>query len=208
MATNLQDITGRTYGRLTVIKRVENLPGVLSPRWLCKCECGNEKVVRGDYLRSGVTTSCGCYRKERVQAAVTKHGLYKSRLYRIWARMKTRCLTPTADGYRDYGARGIAICDEWRDNFESFYDWAMSHGYRDDMTIDRINNDGNYEPSNCRWATRREQQNNTRRTIRLTIKGETHTISEWSDLTGICRATIYNRFRNYWPSDRLLEGAN
>lgn len=207
MASKFQDLTSRTYGRLTVIRRVENAPGSPFPRWLCKCECGNETIVRGDYLRHGITKSCGCYRKDKSLTSHRIHGQYKTRLYRIWARMKTRCLTPTADGYENYGARGIKICDEWRDSFKEFYDWAMSHGYDDTKTIDRIDNDGNYEPGNCHWATRREQSNNTRRTIHLTIQGKTHTISEWADISGICRTTIYNRYRNCWPSDKILEGA-
>lgn len=204
VGTKFQDLTGKTFSKLTVIGRAESGPNG-NTRWHCKCECGNEVTVQGAHLKNGLTKSCGCYRKERAPESNRIHGQYKTRLYRIWARMKTRCLTPGADNYRDYGGRGITICDDWKDNFQSFYDWAVSHGYNDELTIDRIDVNGNYEPSNCRWATRREQSDNTRRTIRLTIDGQTHTINEWSEISGLPRTTIYNRYRNFWPTDRLLE---
>ena len=206
MASRIQDLTGRTYGRLTVITRAHNTKGGL-PQWLCKCECGEETIVRGDYLRSGITKSCGCYRKERVRENRTTHGQYRTKLYRVWARMKTRCLLETADNYESYGGRGITICDEWREDFQNFFDWAMSHGYKEGLTIDRIDNDGNYEPANCRWATHKQQGNNTRKTIHLTIGEETHTISEWADITGLDRGTIYRRFKSCWPTDKILQGA-
>lgn len=165
-----QDLTGRKFGRL-LVKRDVGRTNNGRVTWGCLCECGTLKVVQVDSLLAGKTTSCGCFRRELSSKLRTTHGMSDSRLYHIYAKMRHRCFNPKDQNYDRYGGRGITICDEWRDNPKSFLDWALANGYKDSLTIDRINNDGNYEPNNCRWADMKEQSSNTRRN--LIYKGET-----------------------------------
>jgi len=154
---------GDRYGRLTVIREVEPI------KWrkykkrmvLCKCDCGNETTVRLEYLRSGHTKSCGCKSVDTLISHRKTHGLSKIRLYRIWAGMLNRCRNKNVKSYQHYGAKGVKVCAEWYE-FEAFYKWAMSNGYRRDLTIDRIDPYGNYEPNNCRWIPKGEQSRNRR----------------------------------------------
>lgn len=137
--------------------------------WECQCDCGNIAYVESDKLKSGHTKSCGCLKSEKTIIRNKSQAIYNARhnrLYRIYYGMRTRCYNTTEKHYPDWGGRGIKICDEWLSSFANFQEWALSHGYRDDLSLDRIDNDGDYEPSNCRWATAKEQANNKRKAKR------------------------------------------
>lgn len=200
---------GEKFGMLTVIKEVEpqvSPSGQKSRRVLCKCACGNATVVRFSCVKSYAIKSCGCLQKNLPQKFERKYseGMVKSRLYRIWSGLKSRCTSNTNREYYMYGGRGITVCDEWMNSFTSFRDWAVENGYADNLSIDRIDNNGHYEPANCRWATPSEQQNNTRQNIYLTYKGETHTAAEWSRITGIPQYVLTDRHKYGWSDEKTL----
>ena len=198
-----EDLTGKTFNRLTVIKRAEVEKKEVY--YLCKCTCGNEKIIRGKDLKYNKIKSCGCLNKEKTTERNTKHSLRHTRIYRIWLLMKNRCLNSKYHLFKNYGGRGITICNEWKNDFISFYNWAMKNGYEEHLTIDRINVNGNYEPSNCRWATKLQQQRNTTRLRKITYKNETHCISEWAELLGLKYNTLYYRFRRNNYSEDVLK---
>lgn len=133
-----------------------------------------------------------------------KHGQYGTKLYWVWDSMKNRVLNPRHKYFSDYGGRGITICKEWVEDFSVFYRWAIEAGYREGLTLDRRDNDGNYSPENCRWITHKEQQNNKRNNHWLEVGGEKHTIAEWSEISGIKHGTIMNRIKRGWSSDKIL----
>lgn len=136
---------------------------------------------------------------------IKSHGMTNTRLYGIWSNMKTRCYCKTDPHYKRWGGRGIQVCDEWKNSFTSFYQWAVENGYEDTLTIDRIDNDKNYEPSNCRWATLIEQANNTRNSRYYTHNGETHTMAEWSRILGINREVLKDRvFKLGWSFEEAV----
>jgi hypothetical protein len=196
------DLTGQRFGRLTVVSRVENIKDRTA--WLCRCDCGKEKIVRGYSLRLGDTKSCGCYHGETIRKGNFVHGRSATRLYGIWNAVNSRCCNPNHEQFKDYGERGITVCYEWK-TFELFYEWAIANGYRDNLTIDRIDNDGNYCPENCRWAARKEQANNRRDTIKIEFNGETRALSMWSELVGIPRIALWKRiFQRGWSVEKAL----
>ena len=158
------DLVGKKFDRLTVVEYSHtNKHG--KAMWVCLCECGNTIVASGSHLVNGHTSSCGCLKNEISGARFRKHGLKHTRLYRIWMDMRSRCTYESMKCFKDYGGRGIKVCEEWQNSFEAFYNWAIANGYSDDLSIDRIDVNGNYEPSNCRWATMKEQRANQRKKV-------------------------------------------
>ena len=198
----LIDLTNHRFGRLFVVKKHGHKGKAVA--WLCKCDCGEEVVVRGNDLRRGVTQSCGCLHNEVFAERSTRHGLHGTRLYNIWGLMVQRCYNKETPCYDDYGGRGIDICPEWRESFQAFYEWSMGNGYRENLTIDRIDNDKGYFPGNCRWVTRKAQANNTRRNHYITYNGETHTLAEWAEALGFHPNTLGSRIYRGWSVDKAL----
>lgn len=174
-------------------------------KYLCECDCENKthKYVDEHNLKKGKSISCGCVTAEVNRKRMTKHSGVGTRLFTIWVSMRDRCNNPNNHAYKNYGGRGISICPEW-DEYVVFKEWALSHGYTDELTIDRINVNGNYEPANCRWATTKEQGFNRRNNVRITYNGETHTISEWAEITGIRRQLISARYHNGYPLEDVF----
>lgn len=175
-----KDMTVQKFGRLTALRRLHNTKG--KTKWLCVCDCGNFTETYQMDLHRGSARSCGCYRKEKTKEIHTTHGNRNSRLYKIWIGIKKRCYNDKCYNYQDYGGRGIVLYNGWLHDFQAFYDWSMSNGYNDNLTIDRINNNGNYEPSNCRWVDRKTQAQNRRSSKMYTINGDTHCLKEWCEI--------------------------
>ena len=186
---------GEKYGKLTVIENHHPKDEVL-----CRCECGNFKIARASNVYSGGTKSCGCL---FAKGNNLKHGDRYSRLYGIWRGIKERCDTPSCSTYKNYGARGITYCSEWRD-YLTFKEWALNNGYAENLTIDRIDVNGNYEPNNCRWTTYKIQGLNRRNNRNLSFNGVTKTLSEWAEETGIKSSTIWARLKRGWSIEKTL----
>lgn len=197
------DLSGRRFGRLTILGRAGSDERGQA-LWHCKCDCGNASIVTSSNLRRGNSTSCGCFRNEKTSQRRKAHGQTKTRLYTIWENMKKRCLKPSQPHFDDYGGRGITVCAEWLNCFEDFRDWAFANGYADNLSIDRIDVNGNYCPENCRWVDVQTQMNNTRRNNFITFNGETHTLAEWSRLTGINYMSLKTRLQRGWSIEKAL----
>lgn len=200
-----KDITGQRFGRLTVISFSHRNGAKLY--WKCRCDCGKEIITRGDGLKSGHTNSCGCYNREILKNAKWNetHGKSRTKIHGIWFNMKRRCYDPNSDEYPNYGGRGIEICPEWlgEHGAENFIKWAYSTGYDEnaefgECTIDRIDTNGNYEPSNCRWSTMKEQGNNKRNNRYITHNGETKTLTQWCEYYRLPYHTVKARIYRGW----------
>ena len=197
-----EDLTNKKYNQLLVIEEAEPViskAGATTRKWHCKCDCGNTTIVSHGHLKNGHTKSCGCLHKETMKAKLTTHGVRNTSTYRSWAAAKQRCTNPNNKRYKDYLGRGITMCPEWLNSFEAFY--KDMGDCPEGMTLDRIDNNGNYEPSNCRWATDREQANNKRNNHLLTYQGRSQSIQKWSRETGINQGTICNRVNRLGWSD-------
>ena len=171
------DLVGKRFGRLLVIAQGESLNG--HTRWLCKCDCGRERLVHGSSLKSGNTTSCGCYKTENAKRLYSGVRQNDKRLYAVWNGIKQRCLNKNNRSYKNYGGRGISIDDGWAKNYGAFYEWAMRSGYHDGMEIDRIDNDGDYCESNCRFVSKELQANNKRNVKLYEINGVSKSLAQW-----------------------------
>ena len=199
-----KDISGRKFGQLTVLYKLHNYYKKDAVYWLCVCDCGNLTEVKGTSLRCGATTSCGCYRLVKVKNATTKHGYSNNRLHKTWRGILYRCYNKDDPSYNYYGGRAITICDEWLHDFKVFYNWAINNGYKESLTIDRIDVNGNYEPSNCRWVDMKIQSRNKRNNINYTIDGETHCIIDWCKILNLNYHTVYTRIHRGWAIGKAL----
>lgn len=198
------DLTGRQFGRLTVVTWVPTHNRI--PEWICDCSCGERTIVPADRLTRvrGNTKSCGCLRKE---PWARKHGDKGSRLYSVWSAMKKRCYQVGSINYHNYGGRGIVLCDDWRDDYRAFKVWAMANGYEEGLSIDRIDNDKGYSPENCRWTTRTENNRNRRNTRTISVHGETLYWSEAAKRYGISYDTLKMRiYAGYSPENAVRPG--
>lgn len=190
-----EDLTGQRFGKLVAVNPVdEPTKSGHHKRWVCQCDCGGTATVTSDHLKKGDIKSCGCI----------NHGQTGTRLYRIWSHMRSRCQNPKDENYKHYGARGITVCQEWAQDFLRFYNWAISSGYNDGLTIDRIDNSKGYLPENCRWADMSTQANNTRSNRKITYNGETKTLAEWARIIGVKQNTLLYRLKRGWSIERAF----
>ena len=195
---NKIDRVGQKFNMLTVLRRMPKDDNVT--RWECMCDCGNITIVTDTHLtrKKHCVKSCGCLRREF-------HNKSNTRIYRIYSGMKHRCNCESSPVYKDYGGRGISMCEEWNNSFVKFYDWAMQNGYSDDLFIDRIDNDGDYSPDNCRWTNMHEQSVNRRNTRHVTFNGETKPLIDWCREFGINYGTAYLRlYKHGWPVEKVF----
>lgn len=201
------DLTGQRFGRLTVIAPHDC--GERKIRYICQCDCGNVKIVRSDCLIYNGTKSCGCLKKEQDKINLTanhSHKLSGTNLYKRWYGIKKRCYNVHDPRYHRYGGRGIKMCDEWKNDFKAFYDWPNENGYKEELSIDRIDNDGDYTPDNCRWISNKEQCNNRVTNINITIGNSTRTLEQWCEIFQVDYKKTYARYcrEEYISIDRLF----
>lgn len=192
------DLTGQRFGRLIVIGVDDR--GTKKTYYNCMCDCGKMKSIRSDGLTSGAVRSCGCIKKEQDRVNLTAahtHLQSGTRIYQIWQGMKGRCYNVHDVRYDRYGGRGITVCDEWKDSFPAFYEWAQSSGYQEDLTIDRIDNAMGYSPENCRWASQKEQSRNRDSNVKITIGNVTKTLTEWCEIFEVDARTVFARYHRH-----------
>lgn len=207
---------GQKFGRLSVI-RYAYTDKYRCAVFECKCECGNTVYVRGRSLRSGETKSCGCLQKDIAKEHIEelnakggrgqgnlKHGCKHTELYRHWCHMKQRCNNERSDNYKYYGGRGIKVCSTWEKDFVSFKTWAIKNGYKDGLTLERIDVNGNYEPKNCKWIPFIKQIRNRRNTVKLTYKNDTKPLVEWCELFGVNYKLAHARYKKGWLFERIF----
>lgn len=202
--SKLFDLTGMKFGRLVVLRRDFECKKD-ETRWICKCDCGAVKSINGISLKTERTQSCGCLQAELASKRCRIYEDSDKRLHSIWRGMKERCFRKENISYPFYGGRGITVCKEWAKSFIAFRGWALKNGYAENLSIDRMDSNGNYCPENCRWVTAKQQSNNTRRNVFITYKGKTKTVSEWAEITGIKKETLADRKRRGWSDSDCIE---
>lgn len=205
MGRNWQELVGKHFGDWTILSVFRGQRS----RMFCvaKCKCGVNKTVRLDGVLSGQSANCGCKRLESFSKIRVKHGFANERIYRIWQDIKSRCYNKNNKSYYRYGKRGILMCEEWKDP-KVFIKWAIANGYKDNLTIDRIDVNGNYEPTNCRWLTRQEQLKNTSRNIYITYNGETLCAQDWCNRFGLRNNVVIRRYRAGLPLEFVFQKGN
>lgn len=197
------DLAGHVFGRLTAVEDVgKNKHG--KRLWKCKCQCGTSVDVPAGNLQSGNTKSCGCFQKENTSAYSKTHGFRGSKLYHVYSGMVDRCTRENHKSYAYYGGRGIFVCQEWLEDRSRFFEWAMANGYKEGLTLDRVENDGPYAPDNCRWVDRFAQCSNTRDNVMLTYQGKTQHAMAWARELGLDPNNIWRRKREGWSDEDAL----
>lgn len=210
-----QDLIGKRFGSLTVVRSAPDRilgNGRHLTMWECVCECGNPHVARSADLKSGAITSCGCYKAKNTANVRTTHGATKGRktdnLYWVWAGIKNRCYCESSKAYKHYGAKGVTVCEEWKNDFSAFRTWAKENGYRSGLSIDRINVNGDYCPENCRWTDDIAQANNKTTNHFLEWRGASHTIAEWARIFDISYNKLYWELqKNNWQLEKAVMDA-
>ena len=196
------DLVGKKFNRLLVIKKAGRKN--YKVMWECVCDCGNTTFVNTFYLINSKIRSCGCLHKEQLIERNTTHNQRHTKLYETWKKMRDRCNRPNATQYKDYGGRGIKVCEEWDKSFQAFYDWSYANGYDDNLTIDRIDNNKGYYPENCRWATYKEQMRNKRTNHIITYKNQSQCISQWCEELNLSYSAVTGRLRRGWSVEKAL----
>lgn len=197
-------LIGKKFNSLTIIK-IDSHNKAGHYKLLCKCDCGNEKSIRADRIIKGITKTCGCQNKGYNCCKPNGYSRKYSNLYSLWNTMRHRCYNPQNEKYKSYGARGITVCEDWKYSFEPFLNWAMANGYKKGLTIDRINVNGNYEPSNCRWTTLLVQARNKTNNRMITYNGETKCLSEWCENLNLNYSAISARLSLGWTIEKSFE---
>ena len=202
-----KDLLNNTFGRLTVITK--GIPDKYGKTcWFCKCSCGSIKSITAQSLIKKLTTSCGCFHKEQVSKIKKTHGVSRTTLYKVFKNMEDRCYKKDDPNFKYYGNRGIIIEDEWKNNVLNFVKWSKENGYKKGLQIDRINNDGNYSPENCRWTTGKENSNNKRNNHKLDYNGEILTLRQFSIRYDINYSTLQRRVSKNWSFEKLIKKVN
>lgn len=198
----IEDLTNKKFGRWTVLERAPNKNGAVY--WKCKCDCGAIKEVKGSNLRLGNSKSCGCLSRELSSERMKIHGGRKTRLYEIWYNMRQRCYNSNIESYKNYGGRGIIVCNEWKNDFVSFRDWALSNGYTESLTLDRIDVNKNYCPENCRWVSQLMQQNNRSNNHYITYNNQNKTLAEWARELNFTYKMLEHRINRGWTVEEAF----